>query len=1031
MSCQLIKERFPHFHLIKASAGTGKTYILSKRLASLMLSEVKNKELRNILAITFTVNASKEMKQRVIGWLKRLALNEQEAYDKMGIPVAVRKEISKNAQELIETILTLYRDFQIKTIDSFLASVFKACALEFGYHEDFKVVLNNKEYMARAFDVYIEGIEHVSDPFFKMLDLIDETEDAFSFLPHNKVFNIVRTLYNKERHHTRDFISTDKRGQWDKVTKELREIALAISNLINNPKIKLNSKCSLNNMLQDIDRGDFIRLFKRGDKTSPILRADLGKYWGKDLETQWQRLLQKRQEALEIYAEVYYQPYITVLKAFEQRVEAIKKDKEVVFIEDIPSKIYKEVKGLNIPDVYMKLGGRLYHYFIDEFQDTSPIQYENLRPFIENSLSEGGSLFIVGDTKQAIYGFRDTDYEIMNALTKGNPFASVADYCVTGLDKNYRSGEVILKYAKVVFDTAKENKDNGYDQYHDSGLYDWKVEVEDSKRDKGYVEAKIIEVSSDNEIPPEKEEVLKTIDDLTDRGYNLREIALIAHKNDHIIEASSWLSEANIPFVSFSSLDIRRRKVVREVLHLLRFLDSPADNLSFSLFLRGDIFGSLNTGVSVEDFLFNNKTQPFLYKSFQGVYGDIWEGYFEGPFNRVGYLPIYELLCSIIRTFKINEYFDQEAGALARLLEIVKDLESEGKNSLREFLEFINLQDEDEGDTNTIFELPIPANVNAIRLMTVHKAKGLGFPAVIYLVYPQRKSTSALKIYETEEGLKALRITKDAKSDRLQEILSRINKKDKINDLNSFYVGLTRAMDELYLFGISYENKRGSTQRQIENVSGGEDDQPQGGLKKGFPVDLIVEGRWGNKVSRITGSQETNTEGVRLTFTEWKTEDTRHELAYEEKKKGEAIHQVLSRIENLTNKSEDEIKTLLTEAIRYTKTLYPEIDQNGLYLQLMRFMTHEKVRPFFEAKDMQVYTEREFIDSTGQLLRIDRLLIGKDMIQVIDLKTGQRDEGYGRQISRYLSTLKEIYPDKDIKGYILYVDLKEVVEIKG
>lgn len=1008
MNCLSTGQPLPHFILIKASAGTGKTFELSKRIASFLLFDFSHSELRNLLAITFTVNASKEMKERVMLWLKRLALCDSEAFRQFGISQGKVTEVSKRAEELLKEILLSYKDLQIKTIDSFLTSVFKACATDFGYPLDFQVVLNNREFMKTAFDVYLSDIDAENSDFFQMLDMINETEGTFDLRPYDRIFKNVRTLYVKERHNIGGFINQKDEKRWGDLIKDLQQLSKDIRDCINKNRIKVSANCSLPNMLDDLDRLDLNGFFTRGDKASPILKADMKKPWASTLDALWQEFLNKRLEALYLYSERYYYPYIAVLRAFKEKLDAVKKSKEVLFIEDIPSLILENITKVNIPDVYIRLGGRLYHYFIDEFQDTSPIQYANLEPFIENSLSQGGSLFIVGDTKQAIYGFRDTDYEIMNRLSRENPFSSVNEYSVKTLDKNYRSGGVILDYAKAVFDKAKDRSD--YGQYTDSALFDWKVEVKEGSKDKGYVLATVIERQKDEDLPQEQTCIIDIVSDLIKRGYSHSDIAILAHKNSHIVEVSSWLSDKEIPFISFSSLDIRNRKVIKELLWLMKFLDSPSDNLSFSKFIIGEIFSKLDSEIDTYKFVFNHKKERFLYSKFKEQYPALWNTYFEGAFNNVGYLPVYELLCYLIRVFKINTNFPQESAAIAKLLEILKDLEAEGRNSLKEFFDFINLQDEDALETNSLFELPIPQSANAIRLMTVHKAKGLGFPVVIYLLYPlTKKRTESLKIHYTDRGLKALKINKDIAKGDLLDIYDYLNKKEKINDLNSLYVGLTRAEEEMYLIGVAYINEKGERKRE-------------------FPVDLIIEGECGSKTKKTCKVLEPPEE-LQMTFNEKPMIHDKEdgEIAYEEKRRGEAIHLILSRIDDISSLDNDAINSKVSDAVRCSKIRFPEIAEADYVKAVTDFLTNNNIRSFFECANKQVMIEKEFVDKDGNIIRIDRLIVENDKVTILDFKTGDRDDAYAGQLKHYADVIREIYRDMEVSCYILYFDLREVV----
>ena len=152
----------------------------------------------------------------------------------------------------------------------------------------------------------------------------------------------------------------------------------------------------------------------------------------------WQELAQLIVCYTVIFTRSRCMPYVKAYQSFRSTVEMAKRQQGKVFIEDINMHLAQYLSSAIVPDVYFRIGETIYHFLIDEFQDTSPIQWQNLYPLIENSLSQGGSLFVVGDTKQAIYGFRNADYAIMKGVEQVNPFPS-AEHAVKELEINYRS----------------------------------------------------------------------------------------------------------------------------------------------------------------------------------------------------------------------------------------------------------------------------------------------------------------------------------------------------------------------------------------------------------------------------------------------------------------------------------------------------------------------------------------------------------------------------------------------------------------
>ncbi len=263
----------------------------------------------------------------------------------------------------------------------------------------------------------------------------------------------------------------------------------------------------------------------------------------------------------------------------------MKKQRGQIFIDDVTRSLADHLSTDAVPEIYFKIGEMIYHYLIDEFQDTSQIQWNNLFPLVEESLSKGGSLFVVGDTKQSIYGFRDADWKIMKQLTEENPFPS-ARHEVRSLDTNYRSSEKIVSFTKEVFHTIIPREGFAAEAAA-SGLSTFEQHVTAENAGKGYVEVQCLRAEDD---VPERRAVRGIVEECLSRGYRYSDIAILTPTNKRVIDVSGWLNEGGVPIISHSTLDVRRRKSAGEIIALLRFLDSPVDDLSFATFILGGVF---------------------------------------------------------------------------------------------------------------------------------------------------------------------------------------------------------------------------------------------------------------------------------------------------------------------------------------------------------------------------------------------------------------------------------------------------------
>ena len=222
----------------------------------------------------------------------------------------------------------------------------------------------------------------------------------------------------------------------------------------------------------------------------------------------------------------------------------------------------------------------------------------------------------------------------------------------------------------------------------------------------------------DDENPAEKEKLQEIILELRTRGYNYNDIAILTQKNEDAVRVTSWLNEKDIDFISYSSLDIRRRQCIGELVSLLNFLDSPTDDLSFASFLLGDIFNSILAKdymiiqrEQIRAFLFKCRNTVPVYKEFQKDFESLWKRYFDGLFRSAGYLPLYDLVTEIFSVFRVFEIMENEEAAFVKILEAVKEFEGAGFNSLRDFLEFSA-----GADGDSAWNMDVPRELSAVKL---------------------------------------------------------------------------------------------------------------------------------------------------------------------------------------------------------------------------------------------------------------------------------------------------------------------------
>jgi len=1012
--------KFPHFTLLKASAGSGKTHMLTKRFVQFILSEkISKNRLRNILAITFSNNASKEMKGRILHWLKLLHFGDPEMTEQMLEAVSIdREKLAERAGRMVEEILWNYADFEVRTIDSFMTSIFKTSAIDFGFNTEFDILMNNDALMEYSFDLFLRGVREGTKEAELLLGIVSaiqegkQGQEAYMWNPSSALLEEVKNLYGKLSATGKDPVIEDYSGAFDNIKDEIRTAVGDLERSVLKSGLTKRANSSFNTVLEFVKEGRFADLIGKGLKNPPVNKPGKSQ---SALQTsfdqiagQWENAASLINRYIALLVRSRSMPYLKVYESFREIVESVKRRQGKVFIEDISRNLAQYLTGEIVPDIYFRLGETIYHFLVDEFQDTSLIQWHNLYPLFENAVSQGGSLFVVGDTKQAIYGFRNADYRIMRESEHDNPFPS-ARHDVKELKTNYRSLRKVLDFNEKVFKEIVAGNDKYLEAGTRSGLTDY-VQCARDGSSQGYCEVVLQE--RDDETIPERRVLQDLVADLRARGFSYGDIAILTRRNEDVVKTTLWLNEKNIDFISYSNLDIRRRKITGEIVALLNFLDSPMDDLSFSTFINGEIFGALLrvdrpeiTRERLGEFFFEYRQAPPLYKSFQKEFPPLWERYFAGLFKASGYFPIYDLVTEAYAVFRVFETLADEEAALVKILEAVKEFEGAGYNSIRDFLDFAGDSDSGESEWN----MDVPKALDAVKVMTIHKAKGLGFPAVIVVLYEGRNRGFDYIVEEEENGVRLLKINKktmvsDPTFERLYEEEAT---KETVNRLNSLYVGFTRAKEELYVIGV--KSRSGTFPFDLLPVSDF--------AATAKPVRCDVPAAKSPEVFSVRHHPKKIEAAVR----------TDEMISIEERARGEFIHRVLYHIEYL----QDDMESALEKIIgRVTAETASESAAEGVKELLLRLFGRREMAAYFGPHPgREVKREQEFSDEEGHLFRMDRVVIDPDRVTVLDFKTGAEgwaEEKYRAQMRKYMKIVRDIYPGRQLEGRIVYIDLGEI-----
>ncbi len=1037
--------RLPSVTVVSASAGSGKTYTLAMRLIQFLLSRrIPNNRLRNILAITFTNMAAAEMRQRVLAALKSLALGrpvEMKQFasfraELLSILDTDEKSLMQLSGTIVEEILDHYTDFQVRTIDSFLGRVYKAAALEFGQEPDVKVLFDGRDLVRYAFDEFVqeEGVE--GERLHLLTQLLTEMPWGDAGYPWNPYRSIVRNVL----HLVRKIASQPADPSVPVVTELLREKEDALKTVAQNILARAReTHAPLNTLFQkqvDLALGGNWRPLlsrKRIDAALTTGKTKAGKIARALAEDDVSRLSAEFYDLLGdlalLTARSKFTAAVLTLTLIGDILRQVKRGRGEILIDDISRELVGYLREGNVPSIYFSLGETIHHFLLDEFQDTSPVQWKALCPLIDNALSQGGSLFCVGDTKQSIFGFRGADWRIMKGLAEGSERFLSAPTDVVDLGQNYRSCRQIVEFVEDVY--RKHVPDAGYGEAARlSGLADFHQEA--VTQGEGHVE--VMHVKRDAEQRPEKELISQLIASARQRGYRFCDIAVLTPSNKSVLEISSWFNEWKIPFMSHSSMDVRTRKLTGEILALLRFLDSPIDDHAFATVLMGEMLrratGADPTAPGTGDLrnvllhrLVSRVPRP-LYLVFRETYADIWSGLFERLIAEAGYLPVYDLVVSIYKTFGVFSLFPDEQGGLTTFLDAVNGFEGTGTNNLKQFLTFSAEDGDDE-----MWNMRVQSHPDAVTIMTVHKAKGLQYPVVVALLHDQVVHPGNA-VFQMVGGTTELwNVTKEMvhHSPELVALYEREEQYARADELNRLYVCLTRAEKELYV--VCVKEKRVESERPTK---GSRSDV------NAFPSAFLPETPVGHNVRPLVEEESSDD----LTAPAWiiaRTDApakavslrTGERIGFAETRRGEVYHAILARIMTVVGPADEAVRSALEQEPSSSRTR-PESEH--IRGTLIDFLNANGVRELFAPRPARVVRcEQEFLSQSGALFRADRVVVDGDEVVVVDFKTGSSSHSgdHEVQVREYMEILHELYPGKPVRGVLAYVDQARVAEVSG
>ena len=1056
--------------IMKASAGSGKTYSLARKYISLLLESQDRYAYRHILAVTFTNKATDEMKSRILKELHILASDPLKSdYHDYFVPSKISSdlELQKKAGTVLSDMLHDYSAFAVSTIDRFFQHTLKAFSREIGQFASYQVELDKDALVAESVDRVLDSLteENVGLLSWLTKNVLEQIEQGGGYSMDANLLEMAKRLKSVQRQEVLENYSLSEDDDYSKekllqIREECRRIIDTFTDkVVDSATLIIDLVEKQGVTLDETNRGFMMALrpyseLKKNMRVEPLKTTFVTKALN---PSQWfakskpQKMLDSIrpfvESPLEDFCKLFekeFKVYNTALILDDQlyglgvagelnrAFKELMKEKNVLCIDDSNNILKNIIGGSDAPFVYEKLGVRYEHFLLDEFQDTSCVQWDNFCPLLEESDSNSRDNLIVGDVKQSIYRWRGSDWKLLDK-TVPSKFQRHEEEV---LDTNYRSLANIVNFNNCFFKSASEILDRMTgDPSHGSmtKIYsDVKQKV--GRRSSASGNVSLTFCNSDAELT----KVLEAVNEAREKGALLSEIAVLVRSNAIGENVATFLIDNGISVVTDDSLKVKNAITVRRLMSLMSYLDNPQDTVNGYLAASMDV------------------TLP------------------EGGACLV---DMAETLLRYIKKYDVEEVWKGEILHIQSFMDYLQDYVAANGNGLRGFLKYWEEKNP---------AIASPSSGDSVRVMTIHKSKGLDFPYVIIpfveninlykasdcWCYPDLKGTS---LESLAEGVYDVTLSKSSEHTLFAEDYARESFMQKVDNINTIYVAMTRAglgmhliaktpsakcikaieagdltqfadfSQILYWFAASscmsvgipenddlippFSVVRRLDEEGVERFDVGEIAQFSEHRKQSkegpemFPI-LCGDALPSIPLNSSSGDQELNVgERGRLKFSaeslEFFLEGSDSGMSASNRIKGVVLHEILSRI-----KTEDDLHDSVSVSALAGDITGAEADEVESLLSAK--LAEVSARGWFDGGE--VLNEVSLINTDGRIYRPDRVVLKDGKVVIVDYKFGEQDSRYASQLRKYADIWRRM-GYAEIEAHLWYVMRGDIVDI--
>jgi len=1042
------------YTVINASAGSGKTYALVQRLLMICLRYPNQQQsIRNILALTFTNKAANEMKERILSWLGSFSAdnfaensdlkNIQKAFEADGLKITI-DELHHRSKKLLDYVLHNYSTLNIGTIDRFNSRLVRSFSYELGLAKNFNLEIEAEPFLIEAVDKMLDQIgenENISNSF---MDYVDYS------LENNERINLNKNLYDSAKEFVKDIhyehlksnksfddtnyenIKNTLRREIVQNKKRSAELAAQSIELFRSRNIEIEDfaqgKNGLGGFFTKVQ--DFYNQKRPGFPFPTTLEESVVNNYRKGASSKsktkepeileiMDQLLDNRMQLILLYIETQKKEKILsallplkVNKDIQDELKKIEEENDLVLLSKFNILINENLKNEPSAFIYEKVGSQFQHYFFDEFQDTSELQWQNFVPLRDHSVStENTSFTLVGDPKQSIYRFRGGESKLMLDIINKKEF-SPKEAALLVLKDNWRSAKNIVQFNNELYRYHSEDLEEEH-----RNIFGEDAEQSSRSQIEGRVKVSLIEnLTNEDFYNDTSERMRKDIQESLDNGFKFSDITILCRGNFDIFSYSQKLGnlkvhyhgeETNIKTISDKGLTLELSNTLKAVIEFLRWEINPKNKPNLIMMMY--YLNALGR-IHMADFTLEMKeildieTHEEILQFVQNRYSLKLKQDNFPRFNLYNFVEYY-----------INEFAveNKETDFLLNFLEMLFNFTQNAGASTKEFLKYWD-------EEASAYTIQASENIDAVQIMTIHKSKGLEFPIVFIPMMNKNRDSEFTNWFDTnnDDALKSVNINQFSKNlevyDEEIEAFNRKNSyKNLIDRLCLQYVATTRPVEQLFFY-LQKANKTSNNLELLEffntkNTEGSDEFD----LYEVHPEMLKKHSK--DKTSLFKTKDIQNLKNINENRASIKiaTPSKNYQVRNEKVRIGLFVHELLSKI----NTEKDTAKVLESYVLDGQITWEEKNEIQETLVQII-----QKYAEFFDEK-WEVINEKDImISEKGQshIFRPDRILKSEEGYVIVDFKTGEETEKNEQQIENYKRILESL-GRKVLKTQLIYL----------